>query len=355
MKSIIFFTSITALVFFISCKEQEKEPVSPLVIAAGQMPEMAKDISGNLHLIYGTGDSIMYVYSDDKGHSFSSPVLVDTLPALVASATRGPQITPVKDGLSIIAADNTGNIFSFTKKQSGKWAKAARVNDVDTIDKEGFLGLSGDGNNNLFAIWPDLRNDGRNKIYGARSTDGGKTWSKNIMVYTSPDGTVCECCKPSVVMKDNNVYVMFRNFLNGNRDLYLIQSADGGNSFGEAQKLGNGNWPLDGCPMDGGGIAVNNNGEVQTVWRRENKIFTVVPGNEEKEIGEGKGCTMEVVANKNVYAWTENGEVICLLPNGKKELLGKGKQPIIKAINDTQLICVWEYEKEIHRSILEIL
>ena len=102
------------------------------------------------------------------------------------------------------------------------------------------------------------------------------------MIYTSPDSTVCECCKPSVVMKNNNVYVMFRNLLNGNRDLYLIQSADGGNSFGEAQKLGTGSWQLDGCPMDGGGIAVNDNGEVQTVWRRKNKIFAAAPGNSEK-------------------------------------------------------------------------
>jgi hypothetical protein len=46
------------------------------------------------------------------------------------------------------------------------------------------------------------------------------------MIYTSPDSTVCECCKPNVAMKGNNVYVMFRNWLHGNRDLYLIQSSD---------------------------------------------------------------------------------------------------------------------------------
>jgi hypothetical protein len=30
----------------------------------------------------------------------------------------------------------------------------------------------------------------------------------------------------------------------------------------------------------------------------------------EKEIGDGKGCTIETVSNKNVYAWTEAGSVV---------------------------------------------
>jgi hypothetical protein len=57
------------------------------------------------------------------------------------------------------------------------------------------------------------------------------------MIYASPDTTVCECCKPSVAMKGNSVYVMFRNWLNGNRDLYLIQSSDNGNTFRQVQKI----------------------------------------------------------------------------------------------------------------------
>ena len=65
-------------------------------------------------------------------------------------------------------------------------------------------------------------------------------------------------------MYENHVYVMFRNFLNGNRDLYLIQSDDTGATFGTAQKLGIGSWQLDGCPMDGGSISMDAQ-NVQTV------------------------------------------------------------------------------------------
>ena len=91
---------------------------------------------------------------------------------------------------------------------------------------------------------------------------------------------------------------MFRNWLGGARDLYVIQSSNSGTSFKRAQKLGTGSWKLDGCPMDGGGLAISRNGEVQTIWKREASIYTATPGMPEKEIGERKGCTIETVNNK---------------------------------------------------------
>ena len=338
----------------ISCREHPATGLSVTTIAKGMMPALAKDANNNIHVVYGSGDSILYVFSNDNGVSFSTPVLVDTLTNLVASATRGPQITATKDGIAIIAANNEGNIFSYYKNETGKWSKAGKINDADTTAKEGFLGLSSDGQNNLFAVWPDVRNDKQNKIYGARSNDGGKTWSKNIMVYTSPDSTVCECCKPSVVMKDKQVYVMFRNWLNGNRDLYIIKSLDAGNTFGEAEKLGKGNWPLNGCPMDGGSIVINSNGAAQTVWRRENKIYSCEPGAAEKEIAEGKNCTMETINNKNIYAFTNNGNIYCLFPDGQKHLLGKGSLPLLKSVSDNQVICIWQKDDEICRGVLQL-
>ncbi len=353
MKGLSLLAMVFIIVFLCACTEQKKAAAEQLIIAQGQMPAVAKDNSGKLHLVFGTGDSIMYSVSTDNGISFSAPALIDVLPELVASHTRGPQIAASDNGLTVIACNGAGNIFCYTKNDTGKWKPGARVNDVDTVSKEGLMALSADGQN-TFAVWLDLR-DKHNKIFGAISNNGGTSWSANTMIYASPDSTVCECCKPSVLVKGTDVYVMFRNWLNGNRDLYLMRSADAGKSFGQAQKLGNGCWALNGCPMDGGAIAVDNNGNLQTVWRRERKVFLCEPGKQEIELGEGKGCTMEVIGEKKVYAWTENGEVICLLPNGKKEILGKGQQPVIKIINDKQMICIWEDEKEIHRSILQIL
>lgn len=336
-----------------ACSEKQAPAHSDLVIGNGQMPNLAKDEANNLHVVYGLGDSLMYSVSSDNGTTFSSPFLVSVLPELYAFATRGPQIAATTNSILITASNAAGDIFSFTKENGSKWTSSGKVNDIDTVAKEGLMALSGDGEN-AFAVWLDLRENKRNKIYGAKSNNGGKTWSKNIMVYTSSDTTVCECCKPSVVVKGNNVYVMFRNWLKGNRDMYVTQSIDGGSSFGQAQKLGDGNWKINGCPMDGGGLVVNKNNEIQTVWRRESKVYWCKPGLPEKEIGEGKGCTLETVNGKTVYAWTENGEVVIIKPEEQKKVIGKGSQPVIKALNNEQMISVWENEKQIHATVVEL-
>lgn len=340
------------LCILFACNEKKAVTKTDFVIASGQMPNIAKDKAGHLHLAYGMGDSIMYTYSSDKSNSFSSPSVIAILPDLFSFVSRGPQISATDKGVIVTACTSEGNIYSYYKDNEG-WKQGARINDVDTVAKEGLMALSADGEN-AFAVWLDLRETKRNKIYGANSSDGGKTWSKNVMIYTSPDTSVCECCKPSVAMHGDNVYVMFRNWLNGNRDLYVIHSSDGGTSFGQAQKLGTGSWKLNGCPMDGGGLTIHKNGEVQTVWKREAGIYTAMPGLPEKKIGEGRGCTLETVNNKNVYAWTENGNVVFMKAEGQKEVIGKGSQPVLKALNDDRVLCVWEKDKQLHASVLEL-
>jgi hypothetical protein len=344
-------TSSFAIIITIGCTDREVE--KGWVIGGGQMPNLAKDNKNNLHLVYGTGDSIMYSFSTNGGRNFSSPIAAAVLPKLVASHMRGPQIAVTSQGLSVIACNSSGDIYSFTEDGKGRWRQTARVNDVDTVAKEALMALAADGPNAV-AVWLDLRENGHNKIFGAGSNDGGNTWSKNYLIYASPDSSVCECCKPSVAMKGDDVYVMFRNWLHGNRDLYLIHSSDGGNTFGQAQKLGEGNWKLEGCPMDGGGLIVTEGGNAKTVWKRKDNIYTCEPGKPEERIGEGRNCTMETVNGKNVYAWTENGKVVLLKPPGRKEKLGAGSLPILKSLDNAHVICVWENEKQIHSSIIAL-
>lgn len=350
-----FFLLLIAFMYLSACNDHSrKNEVHIISIAKGQMPALTSDNTNSIQMVFGNGDSIMYSSLGKKNNSFSSPVVIDTLPNLVAYATRGPQITTTKNGLVVIAVNKAGNIYSYLKEANENWVRSAQVNDVDTTDKEGFLGLSSDGENNLFAIWTDLRNDKHNKIFGARSSDGGKTWSQNILVYASPDGNICECCKPSVVMNGNKVVVMFRNWLNGDRDLYVTGSSDGGRSFGVATKLGEGSWALDGCPMDGGGLAMNKDGTVETVWRRKSAIYACEPGKQETELGAGKNCVLQTINGKIIYAWSNNGNIICLLPGGISKTVGQGSLPVLRSINDDEAICVWENNNQIEGYILKL-
>ncbi len=89
-------------------------------------------------------------------------------------------------------------------------------------------------------------------VYSSKSTDHGETWSTNVLVYRSPGGRICECCHPSILASDDAVQVLFRNLLEGDRDMYLVTSRDQGATFGAAVRLGRPNWQLNACPMDGG-------------------------------------------------------------------------------------------------------
>jgi len=285
------------------------------IIADGRLPNIITDKKGITHLAYGTGDSIMYMTSSNQGAWFSSPKLVAILPKLFANAMRGPQIAVTANGIVITANTEFGNIYSYHQDAAGNWSKASKVNDVDSVSKEALTSLSGDGNT-AFAVWLDVRANGGKgqRLFGARSDDGGITWSKNIMIYASPDKTICECCKPSVLVKGNKVYTMFRNWLNGNRDLYLIKSSDGGKIFGPASKLGIGSWKLNGCPMDGGGLALSPGGTLETVWRREGNIYASSEGKSETLLGAGRSCSMTTINGKNIYTWTKDGEIVVMIP-----------------------------------------
>ena len=201
------------------CLQPQQKEGTDMVIGKGQMPNIAMGEDNSLHVVYGSGDSILYSSSGDGGKTFSVPSLVAVLPALAASHMRGPQMAVTGKGLLVLAVTKPGDIYAYTKVNNGKWIANGKINDIDTVAKEGLMAVSSD-HNLVFAAWLDLR-DKHNKLVGAKSTDGGKTWSKNNIIYASPDTTVCECCKPSVVVKGENVYLMFRNWLKGNRDMYL--------------------------------------------------------------------------------------------------------------------------------------
>jgi hypothetical protein len=327
--------------------------ITATVLANGEMPFLATDHNAQFHLVFGQGDSIMYSASDGKDAGFSKPVLVAKIPGLFSSSMRGPQIIATDRGTAIIACTQSGNIYSLWKDPLGHWGGPSKVNDLEGVSKEGLIALGADGKY-LFAIWLDLRGNKKNKLVGARSDDGGKTWSKNMIIYNSPDGSICECCKPSIAVKGDQVFILFRNSLKGNRDLYLINSNNGGRNFGKAEKLGEGSWPLNGCPMDGGGLSLNDNNNPQTIWRRKNKLYACEPGKAEKEIGEGRNPSIAIVQGQNVYVWSGSGEIILTTAKGKKQILGKGSLPVIKSTSDGRIVCAWENNQHIEVASLNL-
>lgn len=357
MKNVFF--TIPLIYFFSFPNRPLTSAKSSLAVNANTMkfngvaPAMAS-AGKNVYMVFTSGDSIWHSLSTDKGNSFAAPLFAGYLPKLSTGGGRGPQIVSVKNKLIIAAADQAGDIYTFIKKdESGNWEKGKTINDIKGMAKEGFISLASNHKEEVFAVWLDLRQDNKNKIAGAITVDGGISWSKNRILYSSPDGTVCECCKPAVAMKDQLLVVMFRNWLNGNRDLYTIQSKDGGLNFEAALKLGEGSWKLNACPMDGGSLVIDADKTVHTVWHREDTIYTCLPGKKEKMIARGKQCIMTGSNDHQFVVFVWNGNVQCLSPDGKIQVLGKGNFPKLISVDDHQAVCAWEYNKQISWAVLK--
>ncbi len=348
-------------------------PLLTLILAASihppnaatpyRQPQLAAD-QGQVVLTFGAEKSTYFASSADQGKTFSKPVKVADAGALALGRHRGPRATILKDAILVSAVvgakvstgehahglPEAGDLTLWRSVDHGKsWSHQGVVNDAPGSAREGFHSIALDAQGNLTATWLDLRT-GKTQIYAARSSDGGRTWSKNTQIYSSPSGSTCECCGPSVVTGAGETWIMFRNALNGSRDMYLTRSAAGG-SFSVPQKsgTGTGTWKINACPMDGGGLVVDR-GQPVAAWRRDKDVFLARSGQPEMRLGEGHDVALARTPKGVYVAWTGAQGLEILKPGAAKaEILSPtGTFVNLAALPGGSLLAAWEQEGVIH-------
>jgi hypothetical protein len=320
-----------------------------------RQPQLASGY-GMVAMTFAAGQSIYFASSTDEGRTFSAPVKVTEAKLLAAGRHRGPRVVILKDAIVISAVigqqsgdahahglATDGDLISWRSADRGKtWARAGTVNDEPRAAREGLHAMAADARGNLFAAWLDLRSKGT-KLYGSRSTDGGTTWSRNVLIYASPDGTICECCDPSIAIdQSGQISVMWRNALGGFRDLYTSSSSDG-LKFGTPQKVGAGTWKLNACPMDGGGLVVDH-GEIVSAWRREGDVYLAPAGKPEIKIGTGKDVSIAAGKKGAYVAWSNGPALQIQIPGASapSQLAENGSFVNLTPLPDGSVLAAWE-------------
>ena len=313
-------------------------------------------------LAFGAGTGIYFDLSRDSGKTFSGPVKVADAPVVPLTRHRGPRIVFANGAIVITAVagktsggphahglPSDGDLIAWRSTDTGKtWSKGIVINDVPGAPTEGLHALASDGKEHLFAAWLDHRGGHGTKLYGAQSRDGGATWSKNVLIYASPDGTICECCAPSLAIDSHSeTLVMWRNCLDGSRDMYLSRSRDGA-TFSKPEKLGDGTWKINACPMDGGGLVVSQ-GRIITLWRREHDLFLASPGKPETRLATGVDSAIAAGAGGIYAIWSAASGIQAMIPGKSQpiDLGAKGSFPAIAALPGGAAIAAWEQDGEI--------
>jgi hypothetical protein len=324
-----------------------------------QQPQVAVDDKGAVHVVFGVGDEIRYCRSEDGGKSFAKPIALPTVHAMSLGMRRGPRVVATDAAICVTAIGGKqgkgrdGDVLALRSTDGGKtWAGPMQVNDVADSAREGLHAMAAGPGGSLCCVWLDLRNR-KTEVMASVSQDGGSTWSKNILVYRSPDGSVCECCHPSVTVDSTNkIHVLWRNSLAGARDMYVASSSDGGKTFGDASKLGSGSWPLKACPMDGGGIVAIAPGKLATVWRREKAVFLLLDGqSEERRLGVGEQPWIAATADGPFVVWLKKrGDAALLLSPGGGlpiALATHANDPVITSgpTGRGPVVAVWEAQE----------
>lgn len=335
---------------------------SPIEVAKGHQPQATVDAQGNVVLVFADDLNTILLSRSEDGRSFSTPMPMNTPRGkLSLGLRRGPRIVATPDALVVtyIAGESGGgkdeNLFSVRSIDGGKtWSEPARINSSDRSAREGLHAMCADAAGHVLCVWLDQR-DGRMEVYGSRSPDSGRNWGEDFLIYRAPKGSICECCSPTVVASPTGgALVMFRNNVDGNRDMYVVRSADMVH-FGEAVKLGEQSWKLSGCPMDGGALASTADA-TYAIHRRQADLYLVRmdPPQEEKSFAPGANPTMLPGHDGPVIAYLSRparGDLM-LANAGKTTKIAEQAQDPVLVQGKSGPLLLWESNGRVFSAVL---
>jgi hypothetical protein len=261
----------------------------------GIQPQAAMDGHGVLHLVYLKGDpgaaDAYYVRREAGKDGWSAPIRVNSRPgsAIAVGTIRGAQLALGRGGRVHVVWNGAGQ----DDASLGAPILYTRMNDAGTaFEPERNLmhvagGLDGGGSvaadaaGNVYVAWHGNDRPGTGEAYRrlwvARSSDDGKTFSREAPAYSSPTGA-CGCCGARAFADSRgSVYILYRAATASvDRDMVLLTSRDRGASF-QGTRLHR--WKLNACPMSSESFAESRAG-VLAAWETRGQVYyaTIDPG-----------------------------------------------------------------------------
>ena len=259
MKKIILATILTLICIPFILIGQQLNLESSITISSGSdgfgRPRIALTNSGPI--IIWRKDSTPKVLRASKwnGSSFGQPYDICSS-GVLPSSWDGPEIAAKGDTVYVVftsTATSQSSIMLIKSFDGGTtFSDTIRVSENDPSHKfrMGNIKIDKDGNP-IINYMQYLLNWTEPKQMVNKSTDYGNSFLGSVDASFSAPGEPCDCCKASLVLDNDDIYLLFRNNNNNERNSYLSKSVDGGLSFPQVSDLDDYDWIVSGCPATG--------------------------------------------------------------------------------------------------------
>ncbi len=225
-----------------------------------------------LYVDFSSGD-----FSADNGHSFGSPMVVNTKPEPINTDPENrPRLGVFNDHIVVIWARPGEKRFTSDLRISRSADAGRTFSEPENVNQDGleighsFADLSVGPNGNLLIAWLD----GRDRHQAGQA---GTPFAGTSLYFTradAPDGPLqpeqsiargsCECCRLAMDRDaDGSPLVLWRHIFDGNiRDHAMGTWNDEGFSWRRASFE---DWQIEACPHHGPAMAVSNH-RIHAAW-----------------------------------------------------------------------------------------
>lgn len=203
----------------------------------------------------GSSPSMYLSVRRDTGFSYPITVPTGNITPSIFGGTLGPEIATFDNTLFITFESYGVGIYCIRSEDRGAtFSDPVLVTNlsVGRIATLPDIGIDDVGNPMISFVSTNRQEE--EALYEiAFSKDGGQSFEPSIIANESAAGEeVCECCPASVLAaKDSIILLAFRNNDSNIRDIWVTKSTDYGATFTEAIDVDDTDWEIFGCPSKG--------------------------------------------------------------------------------------------------------
>ncbi|MBI5851275.1 MAG: exo-alpha-sialidase [Planctomycetes bacterium] len=291
--------------------------------AALEQPQLAVRDDGALALVFVQDRRTIRIAVRPSGGDWGEPRKVCDAPDVAVGMRRGPRVAWSGDVLVVSMIESrfdakarkalgSGNLLVRRSADGGRrWSKPVRVNGEDGSAREGLHALAARGEH-VALIWLDPRGDTPGtRLFAAWSSDAGRSFGADAAVHESPSGSICPCCHPSLCLdRDGRAVALWRDAIEGDRDMFAGVLDPAGERITDPAPVGEGHWKLDACPMDGGGLALDSDDRLMSVWRRDDSVYWSLGRGNERRLGRGSNPSVAVSGATALAVWQRDESLV---------------------------------------------